>query len=62
LDVYNGNINNMESSSICFDLVKPKNNPQSTWESDYTISTVFASIMQVIVSLNVDQMYGGVVQ
>jgi hypothetical protein len=52
----------MESSSICFDLVKPKNNPQSTWESDYTISTVFASIMQVIVSLNVDQMYGGVVQ
>ena len=61
LDVFNGNAvyNKMESSSICFDIVKPTSMNVSTWKPDYTISTVFASIMSAIVSYKVEQMYGG---
>lgn len=61
LDVFNGSAvnNNMNSSSICFDLVKPTSMPVSTWKPEFTISTVFASIMSAIVSYKVEQMYGG---
>lgn len=61
LDVFNSNAvyNRMESSSICFDLVKPMSTNLSTWRPEFTISTVFASIMSAIVSYKVEQMYGG---
>lgn len=61
LDVFNGAAinNNMESSSICFDIVKPTSMAVSAWKPDLTISTVFASIMSAIVSYKVEQMYGG---
>ncbi len=61
LDVFNSYAvnNNMENSSICFDLVKPITMNVSTWRPEFTISTVFASIMSAIVSYKVEQMYGG---
>jgi len=49
----------MNESSICFDIVKPIDYPQSGWKSNYTITTVVASIMDAIVSYKVQQMYGG---
>jgi len=48
-------------SSICFDIVKPIDNMQSAWKPGYTISTIFASIMDAIVSYKVPQMGGGFV-
>ena len=61
LDVFNfyAQNNSFDTSSICFDIVKPINNLQSTWKPQYTISTIFASIMDAIVSYKVPQMYGG---
>ena len=61
LDVFNGYARNnaMDSSSICFDIVKPIDNPQSAWKPQYTISSVVASIMDAIVSYKVPQMHGG---
>lgn len=61
LDVYNYQAvsNNMENSSICFDIVKPTSMDVSTWRPEFTLSTVFASIMSAIVSYKVEQMYGG---
>ena len=61
LDVYHGYVNDVNNSSICFDLVKPISNPESAWRPEFTISTVFASIMSVIVSFKVDQMWGGTI-
>ena len=61
LDVFNyaAISNNMNNSSICFDIVKPTSMKESTWKTNYTLSTVFASIMGAIVSFKVPQMYGG---
>jgi ubiquitin-protein ligase len=61
LDVFNSaaRYNNMDSSSICFDIVKPTSMNVSTWKPEFTISTVFASIMSAIVSYKVEQMGGG---
>lgn len=61
LDVFNYNAvsNRLDESSICFDIVKPINNPQSSWKPQYTITTIVASIMDAIVSYKVQQMYGG---
>jgi hypothetical protein len=42
-------------------LVKPISDHSSAWRPEFTISTVFASIMSVIVSYKVDQMWGGAI-
>lgn len=55
LDVFNGYAvnNDLTASSICFDIVKPTSMQVSSWKPDYTLSTVFASIMSAIVSYKV---------
>ena len=47
---YNG------SSSLCFDILN------TAWKSEYTLSTLFGSLMSAIVSLNVEQQSGGFVK
>lgn len=45
------------SSSMCFDVLKPKLYG-GTWESQLSISCLFASLMQALVSYMVPQQYG----
>ena len=54
---------NMQLSSMCFDLLKDRvvnglNTNYGAWKSDFTLSAVFSAIMQSLVSFQVPQMGG----
>lgn len=57
VDVYRNNINNDNHSTMCFDILSSKSRG-GTWENDYTISCLFASLMQALVTQRVPQTYG----
>jgi len=58
VDVYRSNMNNSDYSTMCFDILRSKANG-GTWAPEYTISCLFASLMQAIVTPEVPQEYGG---
>jgi ubiquitin-protein ligase len=53
---YNAISNQQHASSMCFDVLNPSYN---VWQPDYTLSTVFGSLIQAVVSYLVPQLYGG---
>jgi ubiquitin-protein ligase len=59
VDVYRSRITQPETlgSSMCFDVLRSKSNG-GIWEPNFTISCLFASLMQAIVSYMVPQQYG----
>lgn len=59
VDVYNWYISNPEAlhSSMCFDVLRSEKNA-GIWKPTYTISCLFASLMQAVVSYMVPQQYG----
>jgi len=59
VDVYRNYIETPQHmhSSLCFDILRSKSN-SGTWEPQYTISCLFASLMQAVVSYLVPQEYG----
>lgn len=54
VDIFNNSTKTLINlaSSMCFDIL------QSTWKPDYTITTIIASLLQSIVSIDIPQMYG----
>jgi ubiquitin-protein ligase len=52
-----GLTNNKNFSSLCFDILRSKEN-KGIWLPEYTISCLFASLMQAIVCYDVPQQYG----
>lgn len=54
---YHGSSNNKKNSSLCFDILRSKLNG-GVWLPDFTISCLFASLMQSIVCYDVPQQYG----
>jgi ubiquitin-protein ligase len=63
IDIFRGQIDNPKKfqSSMCFDILKSKQNG-GVWEPTFTISALFAALMQALVSMNVEQQYGADVQ
>jgi ubiquitin-protein ligase len=62
VDVYRYRINGVGmSSSMCFDILRSKRD-HGTWDKNFTISCLFASLMQSLVSMSVEQEHGGDVQ
>ena len=59
VDVYSCYRNSDSHSSLCFDILRPSSDPNSVWKSDYTVSCLFASLMQSLVCFDVPQDYGG---
>jgi ubiquitin-protein ligase len=59
VDVYRGYIKSPQNmhSSMCFDVLNSKQNG-GIWEPTFTISCLFASLMQALVSIQVPQQYG----
>jgi ubiquitin-protein ligase len=58
VDVYASYRDSKVHSSLCFDILRSKKNG-GIWIPEYTISCLFASLMQSIVCYNVPQDYGG---
>ena len=58
VDVYSSYRESKTHSSLCFDILRSKANG-GTWIPEYTISCLFASLIQAIVCYNVPQEYGG---
>ncbi|KAJ5741941.1 hypothetical protein N7533_011350 [Penicillium manginii] len=57
VDVYRSHLTNDNHSTMCFDILSSKSRG-GTWENDYTISCLFASLMQALVTQRVPQTYG----
>ncbi|OQE15893.1 hypothetical protein PENSTE_c026G10238 [Penicillium steckii] len=57
VDVFRGNLRSSQHSTMCFDILRSKK-AGGTWEAEYTISCLFASLMQALVSQRVPQTYG----
>lgn len=57
VDVYQSYVNDDTRSTMCFDILRPKAFG-GTWESEYTISCLFASLMQALVTPKVPQDHG----
>lgn len=57
VDVYQSQLGNDNRSTMCFDILSSKSRG-GTWERDYTISCLFASLMQALVTQRVPQTYG----
>ena len=57
VDVYHGYVNNDNHSTMCFDILRSKARG-GTWDRRYTISCLFASLMQALVTPRVPQEYG----
>src|SRR5271156_3546399 len=58
VDVYRSYMNSATHSTMCFDILRSKA-AGGTWDRSYTISCLFASLMQAIVTPDVEQEYGG---
>ena len=58
VDVYHSQRYDDNHSTMCFDILRSKQD-NGTWESSYTISCLFASLMQALVTPRVPQEYGG---
>lgn len=58
VDVYHGMKGDENHSTMCFDILSSEKNG-GTWKQDYTISCLFASLMQALVTQRVPQTYGG---
>lgn len=58
VDVYHSQRYDDNHSTMCFDMLRSKEHG-GTWESSYTISCLFASLMQALVTPRVPQEYGG---
>lgn len=57
VDAYRSKLKSDEHSTMCFDILRSKKNG-GTWEPDYTITCLFASLMQALVTQRVPQIYG----
>ncbi|KAK5790984.1 hypothetical protein VI817_006293 [Penicillium citrinum] len=57
VDAYRGMVSNDKQSTMCFDILNKKT-AGGTWEPGYTISCLFASLMQALVSQRVPQTSG----
>jgi ubiquitin-protein ligase len=57
VDVYQSYMRDDTHSTMCFNILRSKANG-GIWESDYTISCLFASLMQALVTPRVPQEYG----
>ena len=59
VDVFNYSAQmNLPSSSMCFDILERKgDSPSGIWEKSFNLTSVFASLLQVIVSIKVRQKY-----
>lgn len=57
VDVYRSNIGDETRSTMCFDILRNKTQG-GIWEPDYTVSCLFASLMQALVTPRVPQDYG----
>jgi ubiquitin-protein ligase len=58
VDVYQHRLRDDTQSTMCFDILRPKAYG-GTWQPEYTISCLFASLMQALVTPMVPQDYGG---
>jgi ubiquitin-protein ligase len=58
VDVYQHRRRDDTQSTMCFDILRPKVYG-GTWQPEYTISCLFASLMQALVTPMVPQDYGG---
>ncbi|PVI01934.1 hypothetical protein DM02DRAFT_613356 [Periconia macrospinosa] len=59
VDVYRGSIGSAYlRSTMCFDILRSEADG-GTWKPEYTLSSLFASLMSAIVSYYVTQQYGG---
>ncbi|CAG9978369.1 unnamed protein product [Clonostachys byssicola] len=54
VDVFRGQLGNKNASSLCFNILRAKSK-DGTWDEDFTISALFASLMSAIVSFYVPQ-------
>jgi ubiquitin-protein ligase len=57
VDVYHWYITTTDKSTLCFDILRPES-AGGTWKPEYTLSSLFASLMAAIVSFYVPQEYG----
>jgi ubiquitin-protein ligase len=57
VDVYRSHLYNDNHSTMCFDILRSKSNG-GTWHPKYTISCLFASLIQALVTPRVPQEYG----
>ncbi len=58
VDVYSSYSKDPNHSTMCFDILRSAEQG-GTWDPNYTLSCLFASLMQALVSVNVPQEYGG---
>lgn len=58
VDVYHHRLQDENQSTMCFDILRPKAYG-GTWQPEYTVSCLFASLMQALVTPMVPQDYGG---
>lgn len=60
-DVYDSYLDRPESmhSTMCFDILRPRSDHSTSWRETYTLSALFATLMQALVSMYVEQDYGG---
>ncbi|KAI1337969.1 hypothetical protein F5Y15DRAFT_388453 [Xylariaceae sp. FL0016] len=58
VDVFRVAMKNKTRSTMCFDILRNRED-QGAWKPEYSISTLFASLMSAIVSFYVTQQYGG---
>ncbi|KAI0814136.1 ubiquitin-conjugating enzyme/RWD-like protein [Xylaria sp. FL0064] len=56
-DVYSQDLGDRRHSTLCFDILRSQA-AGGAWNSEYTISLLFASLMSAIVSFYVPQQYG----
>ncbi|CAI6094904.1 unnamed protein product [Clonostachys chloroleuca] len=57
VDIYRGRLEDKNASSLCFNILRAKSK-DGTWNEDYTISALFASLMSALVSFYVPQEIG----
>ncbi|KAI1285855.1 hypothetical protein F5Y03DRAFT_402186 [Xylaria venustula] len=57
-DVYRGHIGDRTRSTLCFDILRSQADG-GVWDPQYSISSLFASLMSAIVSFYVPQQHGG---
>ncbi|CAF0834261.1 unnamed protein product [Brachionus calyciflorus] len=55
---YQGENSFFNHSSMCFDILSRNKDRWSIWDKSFNLAGVFASLLQVIVSVKVKQMYG----
>lgn len=57
VDIYHYALNNDRQSTMCFDILRSESEG-GIWKPDYTVSCLFASLMQALVTPRVPQSYG----